>query len=61
MDILKSFFLFHQVEIEQVEGALLSSVVPSLTKRIQKEIFSLIDIKLLYLTLIIFLGVTLVS
>ena len=43
MDILKSFFLFHQVKVEQVEGALLSSVVPSLTKRIQRAIENVIQ------------------
>lgn len=42
-DILRQFFAFNKIDKKEIEGAILSSVVPSLTKRIQNAIVSVIE------------------
>lgn len=49
VDFLHQFFLLNGIQVAEVEGAILSSVVPSLTKRIQMAIATLISKRCLVL------------
>lgn len=49
IDILQLFFTYKNIDVEEIEGAILASVVPSLTKRIQNAISEAIQKRCLLL------------